>query len=149
MINNTVPQGGSIGKNTLVYTTSDVDLFVFINDLTSIQELKAQTRHILHTIRARLDSAAWHSSAGVIDCLECTTHSIKMRLTCRDVGQQHMVEIFPAYDILRCKYVEHVSCCMLSAVCDLTNDRLKWTYSPFTQASVSIFIKVFKLFRLL
>ncbi|XP_071119057.1 2'-5'-oligoadenylate synthase 2-like [Haliotis cracherodii] len=90
-----------VGKNTPVYTTSDVDLFVFINDLTSIRELKAQTRHILHTIRARLDSAAWHSSAGVIDCLESTTHSIKMRLTCRDVGQQHMVEIFPAYDILR------------------------------------------------
>ncbi|XP_046328851.1 2'-5'-oligoadenylate synthase 2-like [Haliotis rufescens] len=98
-----IVKGGSIGKNTRVYTTSDVDLFVFINNLTSIQELKAQTRHILHTIRARLDSAAWHSSAGVIDCLESTTHSIKMRLTCSDVGQQHMVEIFPACDILRYK----------------------------------------------
>ncbi|XP_046556577.1 2'-5'-oligoadenylate synthase 1A-like [Haliotis rubra] len=65
--------------------------------------MKTQTSSLLHIIRSKLDSPQWLPSAGAIGTVECTDHSISFLLTCYDLEQQHMIQIFPVYDILKYK----------------------------------------------
>ncbi|XP_067678138.1 2'-5'-oligoadenylate synthase 3-like [Haliotis asinina] len=98
-----IVKGGSIGRNTLFCSPSDVEIFVFCNDLGSVLDMKTQTSRLLDIIRSKLDSPEWLPSAGIIGTVECTAHSISFLLTCHDLDQQHMIHIFPVYDILKYK----------------------------------------------
>ncbi|XP_046328855.2 2'-5'-oligoadenylate synthase 3-like isoform X1 [Haliotis rufescens] len=103
-----IVKGGSIGRNTNFSTPSDVDIFVFCNDLGSVHGMTTQTRGLLNTIRSKLDSREWLPSAGSIGPIEYTAHSITFLLTCHDLEQQHVIHIFPLYDILKNKNVHDV-----------------------------------------
>ena len=47
-------QGGSLGKGTAVRNTADIDLVVFINGLTSIEDLMAQRECLLKRLKRRV-----------------------------------------------------------------------------------------------
>ncbi|XP_071117874.1 2'-5'-oligoadenylate synthase 2-like isoform X1 [Haliotis cracherodii] len=103
-----VVKGGCIGKNTFVFTPCHVDLYVFINDLSSVQDMKSKTRRILDIIRAKLDSSEFVPRYGFIQFIDYTPHSMTFHLNCQDLGQQHIMEVFPAFDVLKYKNVHDV-----------------------------------------
>ncbi|XP_067678436.1 2'-5'-oligoadenylate synthase 2-like [Haliotis asinina] len=103
-----VVKGGPMNKNTFTFIPGHVDLFLFINDFSSIQDMKSKTRRIVETIRAKLDSSEFVPRYGVIQFIEYTPHSMKFHLTCHDLDQQHTIEVFPAYDILKYKNLHDV-----------------------------------------
>ncbi|XP_046576012.1 2'-5'-oligoadenylate synthase 2-like [Haliotis rubra] len=103
-----VVKGGPMCKDTFASTPGHVDLFLFINDLSSMQDMKSKTRRIVKSIRAKLDSSEFVPRYGVIQFIEYTPQSMKLHLRCHDLDQQHTIEVFPAYDILKYKNVHDV-----------------------------------------
>ncbi|KAK7478389.1 hypothetical protein BaRGS_00030393 [Batillaria attramentaria] len=89
-----VVKGGSLGKGTAVRGSSDIDLEVVFNGLSSIEELKNNREVLLDRIERAAEKYKWR---GGIQQTKRTKFSIQFKLNGKDV------DVLPVFDAMKRK----------------------------------------------
>nr|KAG5693110.1 hypothetical protein BaRGS_014060 [Batillaria attramentaria] len=87
-----VVKGGSLGKGTAVRGSSDIDLEVVFNGLSSIEELKNNREVLLDRIERAAEKYKWR---GGIQQTKRTKFSIQFKLNGKDV------DVLPVFDAMK------------------------------------------------
>ena len=99
-------QGGSLGKGTSASGNSDLDLFLFLGDYSSVNDLKKDLPTILNQVKGYVHShAQW---AEELMLRRVTKLSVQFYLRIPDLDEVHEVEVFPAVHLMEtCKRFLH------------------------------------------